>query len=258
MNLRDFLEGRERELLEKIASLHSQLTPLESELAEIRRAKGAIGVAALTAMDQVLLGVPAIGSLGDALKEQRDVSSLAHLLATSSTGETPLALRMSPYTNLTMKQLVVKVLAEHFQQGATAREMLDFFRDAWGRDIERQNLSPQLSRLYQEGVVGRIRSTRGWFLYKRGDLVEGFRPYRHQARIIWCDPQATDLSYEPLMARDIEDDVAKDRMPYKRTVATTTGGTINRSVMLVWLLPHEVQGDDSPALRHEFPASDED
>jgi len=35
MNLRDFLEERERELLSEIDQLHAQLAPKEAELAEV-------------------------------------------------------------------------------------------------------------------------------------------------------------------------------------------------------------------------------
>jgi len=40
-----------------------------------------------------------------------------------------------------------KALSEQFQHGATTKQLVNFFKDAWGRDIERTNLSPQLSRL---------------------------------------------------------------------------------------------------------------
>jgi hypothetical protein len=82
------------------------------------------------------------------------------------TGDTPLPLKMAQYEKLTMKQLVVKVLREHFPQGATTRQMVDFFRDAWGRNIERPNLSPQLSRLHQDGILGRGDNHR-WFLLNK-------------------------------------------------------------------------------------------
>ena len=155
-----------------------------------------------------------------------------------------------------MKQLIVKVLIEHFKDGATARQMIDFFRDAWGRNIERQNLSPQISRLYQEGTIGRVRSSRGWFHYTNEGHVVGFRPYLHQERIVWWDPIATDLNYEPLVAKEIEVEVANDRAPFKRTIATVRNGVTSRQVRLVWLLPHEVTGDDEPASWHETPPAE--
>lgn len=55
---------------------------------------------------------------------------------------------------MTLKQLVVKALAEAFPGGATALQLLAHFK-AWGRDIARTSLSPQLSRLKDEGVIER-------------------------------------------------------------------------------------------------------
>ena len=37
-----------------------------------------------------------------------------------------------------------KALSEQFQHGATTKQLVNFFKDAWGRDIERTNLSPRL------------------------------------------------------------------------------------------------------------------
>jgi hypothetical protein len=53
---------------------------------------------------------------------------------------------------------------------------------------------------------------------------------------------------------------AKDRMSYKRTTWNIPGrrGLIQQKAKLVWLLPHEVQVDDAPALRHEFPQDSEE
>lgn len=156
-SLREFLDERERELLEQIAELDRHRAPKEAELAEIRRAKAAIGA----------------GSGGGWFFDRNayfDMPELPPHLAATSGGVEPIlpmgdnaARAPSPYEKMTMKELVVKVLSEHFPQGATTRQMLDFFRDGWGRHIERQNLSPQLSRLFQERVIGR-RDDHVWFL----------------------------------------------------------------------------------------------
>lgn len=55
--------------------------------------------------------------------------------------------------DLTFKQLIVKALSERFQNGATANQLLDYFKSAWGREIMRTSLSPQLSRLKQDGKI---------------------------------------------------------------------------------------------------------
>jgi hypothetical protein len=122
----------------------------------------------------------------------------AHLAASSGVVEPPLPLRVLPYAHLTMKQLIIKALSEHFHNGATTRQLLDFFRDAWGRAIERQNLSPQLSRLYQEGVIGRIPPARGWFIIPE-KVIEGFAPYLWRGRVVWAAPSSTNDEFEALL-----------------------------------------------------------
>lgn len=160
MTLRDFLVTREQELLQAISELHAALMPLEAELAEVRRAKGALGMTSPnsggidaadwgTAMARML---PAYQGNNERLEENTGpgLGYLASLLP-------------SPYSHLTMKQLVLKALVEHFTDGATTRQLLAFFRDAWGRDIARANLSPQLSRLMRDGMIARGQDAR-WFL----------------------------------------------------------------------------------------------
>lgn len=155
MNLRDYLEQREKELIEAISDHHRQLRPLEAELAEVRRAKGALGIPQSgPPVPTALLGVQ--GASGNLVIDLGTLSDTP-TPSTNSEGD------RVPYETLTMKQLVVKVLREHFQQGATTRQMLDFFRDAWGRNIKRENLSPQLSRLFQDRIIGR-RDDHAWFL----------------------------------------------------------------------------------------------
>ncbi len=110
--IRSFLDERERELTIEIAKLTEQLAPLEGELADIRRAKAALGL---------------------------------------SLSQMPLSSRGQG----TMKHLVTKALRDQFPAGATTRQLLEFFDYGLGRKIQRQNLSPQISRLVSAGVVER-------------------------------------------------------------------------------------------------------
>ena len=257
--LRQFLAQHEENLTAQIAALRADLNPIEAELAEVRRAKGALGLFVTGFAPTVIVSAAGAAFATSGAAAVGEVVRNAPLLPIRGSGNVTLddvtaGRPPSPYDHLTMKELVVKVLTEHFPNGATTRQMLDFFRDAWGRNIERQNLSPQISRLYQEGVIGRIRTTRGWFLYKKDGTTIGFRPYRHQGRILWCEPLSTDYQYEPLIAKDIEVEVASDRMPYKRTATKVSGGKTERQVRLAWLLSHEVQAGDeaqSPPLDGE-------
>ncbi len=197
MGVREYLEEREKELVNeadlifiKMAQLRADLVPIEGELAEVRRAKNAIGTGGI-------VGTEGIGSLGQVL-----VPSLGSGIGSFGSGiggfgggigggnalisvppeQVPPSLqglsglnalgRTSPYDHLTMKQLVVKALEEHFHDGATTRQLLDFFRDAWGREVERTNLSPQISRLYHDEEIGRSKEG-AWFLLATRKLRDG-------------------------------------------------------------------------------------
>jgi hypothetical protein len=76
----------------------------------------------------------------------------------------------SPYYQYsTIKQLIKKALTEHFQSGATAFQLREFFRDAWARNIDRESISPQLSRLRSEKIIDREGNV--WFLIKETDAL---------------------------------------------------------------------------------------
>jgi hypothetical protein len=163
MNLHDYLPQREHDLLNDletlrtaIAALQVKLIPLESELANVRRAMSAIGIGSgvgLGAGD--LSGLAALGGFvpPPSSPDWLPPPSLLSGILPSSEDALRSFFNENPYANLTMKQLVVKALSEHYHNGATTRELLDFFRDAWDRNIKRENLSPQLSRLAAEGII---------------------------------------------------------------------------------------------------------
>jgi hypothetical protein len=52
-----------------------------------------------------------------------------------------------------MKQLAVRALQDHFPYGATANQLLALFKSAYGREIPRESLSPQLSRLKEDKII---------------------------------------------------------------------------------------------------------
>lgn len=120
---RDILKDREAVILaNRSAAYAKHVAPFDAELAEVRRA-----LAAIDAPD-----VPGLLRLAAGLPPQVDV----------------------PYDQWTLKQLAVKALEEHFPYGATANQLLAVFKTAYGRDIPRESLSPQLSRLWKkDGVI---------------------------------------------------------------------------------------------------------
>src|SRR5262249_14265844 len=118
---RNFLDTREAQLIEEIGRLRSQLVPMEKELAEIRAAKGALGLSTGTStLASVLVqGLPQANS---------NHSALASIIATHG---------MAAATSPSIKQLALQALRDHFPAGATSQQIREFIRDGYGRDVER-------------------------------------------------------------------------------------------------------------------------
>jgi hypothetical protein len=136
--VRDLLADHEADLIHRLKALRDQIIPLERELAEVRRARSAVSMIDY-GPEQTQIPFPPKGGT-----DERPTALPARDLSPPR----------SPYARLTIKQLVCKALTEQFERGATANELLDFFADAWGRsDVVRTSLSPQLSRLKQEGKI---------------------------------------------------------------------------------------------------------
>ncbi len=138
------LDRRDAELRAQIDQLTSAIEPLRIELANVARARAAL--------DETAAGT-----------EQRVVPPAVEAHA-------------SPYASFTIKELVLKALREHFPaSGATAKQLLMIFDVVYGRSIERSSLSPQLSRLQDEGKI--VRSRKFWSLpgieTPPGDQLEG-------------------------------------------------------------------------------------
>ena len=114
---------RERDLNSRITELRRELDPLEKEFRQIQIAKRA-------------LGMPGAG--------------------------VPTANAPDGVAFMTIKQLVLSALREHFKNGATGNQLVDFFKTSWGREIAKESLSPQLSRLCNEKRIER--RGRAWFL----------------------------------------------------------------------------------------------
>jgi hypothetical protein len=129
VSLWDDLERREAEAQAKLRELDRQRDPLLADLADIRIAKAALKPSELPGL----------------LKLAADDDATA-----------------SFYKGMTLKQLVLRALKEHFSEGATAQQLLEYFRRAYGRAIERSSLSPQLSRLRDDGHV--VLSGKLWML----------------------------------------------------------------------------------------------
>ena len=120
------LRQRRSQLEERKAELKAQLGPVEAEMAEVDAAMRAI----------TGHKIAPTGAEGSA-------RSVAHYRRKAHPS----------IQEMTFKQMVVKALSEYFKNGATANELLDFFKEEWGREIMRTSLSPQLSRLKNDNII---------------------------------------------------------------------------------------------------------
>jgi hypothetical protein len=120
------MRHRLHELRVEIVTLRNKLYPLEVEATQVE-----IGLRAME------------GNLIPPSGHEASKNAIAHH-----------ARQANPeIAKLTLKQLILKALTEHFVDGATAIQMLDFFARQWGRQEMRTSLSPQLSRLKEEGKI---------------------------------------------------------------------------------------------------------
>lgn len=157
-NVLDILSEHERALEARLKSLREQTILLERELADVRRARGAISPG-YYGPEQAQIPFPA--GISESASIQPPISA------------------SSPYARATIKELVRKALGEHFVDGATANQLLHFFADAWGRkEIVRTSLSPQLSRLKAAGEI--VLHGQRWSLTELGQAGE-LRPNKAAA-----------------------------------------------------------------------------
>jgi hypothetical protein len=137
--LYSFLLRRERELTHRIAALQGQLTPLERELAEIKRTSGAVQAS--------IHGQPAAVSLemsvGLALGNKSNVAI----------GVMPADI-VERFAAMTIKELVIQALLDAFPNGGTPVQIREFISNAYAREIEPSSLRPQMHRLKADGVLG--------------------------------------------------------------------------------------------------------
>jgi hypothetical protein len=137
--VRDILAEYEADLEKRLKGLRAQIIPLERELAEVKRARGAVSLVDY-GFEQPQLSFAANSEAGTNASAERIGSNVAPA--------------KSPYARLTIKKLVMKALEEQFERGATAHELLEFFANGYGRpDVVRTSLSPQLSRLKRDRKI---------------------------------------------------------------------------------------------------------
>lgn len=155
-NLFAFLNRREQELTHKASALRSQLEFVENELAYVKKAKAATVISA-SADQQIpaptqsasFLGV---GAVGAAAALQPEVTAALQPKVTPS------------FAEMTIKQLVVQALLDHYHGGATLADLRKFIHNAYERSIEQSSLRPQMHRLKAQGIVDYFPRTETWNL----------------------------------------------------------------------------------------------
>tara|TARA_B100000614_G_scaffold151374_1_gene134212 strand:- start:2710 stop:2970 length:261 start_codon:yes stop_codon:yes gene_type:complete len=70
---------------------------------------------------------------------------------------------------LTIKEMVLELLAEVFPEGLTALEILERIQARWLPGLERTSLSPQLSRLKNEELIANVEGK--WRSLRNGEGV---------------------------------------------------------------------------------------
>lgn len=161
--LREFFDRRERELKNRLEALQGQLKAITAELAEIERAREAAGPGTVALSARATLRTSGTTRL----------SPMTTMFIDEPVGPPPLPFRsafsltgMSAYyASLTIKGLVMQAFKDNEkfrQRGVTAGEIREFIRDAYGRDIDRASLSPQISRLFQDNLLFSVEGT--WHL----------------------------------------------------------------------------------------------
>jgi hypothetical protein len=159
-SLREFLDRRERELLIELIPAENQVLAIRAELAEIHHAKASLEASAEQLTDEVHSSEAADQPAATPQLEAEPhflgrytQPSYRRLHYFGGLADGPLTLRQE---RLSIKQMILTVL-EHdvkFRRyGATASEIRESIKNGFGREIEGTSLSPQLSRLRDDGHV---------------------------------------------------------------------------------------------------------
>jgi phage-related tail protein len=169
-----YLKRKERELKDQIAALHSALAPKERELKEVHKAMQALGLYAGPLQAFVDVAQSQLGSQQSSLEDlANEVAALARTNSTHDEIVSPLSLvttvAAQALQNLTIKQMILNALRDHFHDGASPTELRDYMRTVYSREVNRDSISPQLARLREQGAVDMLNDGK-WKISKLGML----------------------------------------------------------------------------------------
>ena len=186
-----FLARRKKELLAQISALKGQLGALESELAQINKFEAAQAPASLASLATThnqsvpngLMTANALAALSkcsvlspettNALAAIANSTKFSALNPEATTAIARMTESMSltgssiqnalarvighpnaaRYAHMTIKQMVVQALFDHFPVGATAAQIREYIKDGYGRAVEPASLRPQMHRLKADRVL---------------------------------------------------------------------------------------------------------
>ena len=146
-----FLYRRHRELLAQISALKGQLEPKEAELMQIAQTLKMLGLLEPppnpTNYTDAFRPFLAAGNYLEqhAASDQMMRENLAKL--------DEIKVGYAQYLKMTIKELVIQALLDHFPEGATITLIREFIREGYGRAIEQSSLRPQMHRLKADGVL---------------------------------------------------------------------------------------------------------
>jgi hypothetical protein len=168
-SLREFLDRRERELTHRVSAIQGELAQVQAELAEVGNARAALvshkmiaeeggefrldGAGASIVHHKV---VSASASQTIGINQQDATAVLGGVAAKGEVGS------FTRYESMTIKEMVVQALLDHFPKGGTMTEIRDFIRNAYGRTIEPSSLRPQMHRLKASEILGQDPTTDTW------------------------------------------------------------------------------------------------
>jgi hypothetical protein len=179
-NVFELLNLREQELIHQISALRSQIEAKENELVYVRKAKAATSI-----------------SVGVNRQEQPDLRTSHLFKIVPVTKDAALDF----FKKLTIKQLVIQAMHDHFQAGATSQSLREFIRNAYGREIEQESLRPQLHRLKAQRLLLQEPGGEKWLLA----------------------PKATRLSLFDAESRAAIQELQKDELPDRDGAGEPTG-----------------------------------
>jgi len=162
--IHQFLQRRRRVLAAQMSALMGQLRPIEAELAEIEKMSALLQDQPQTVPVESPQPVTGTVSVAPGLPPAVSNAAIGGALGLDQFTAQPPFVLMQKYVQMTIKELAIQALVDHFPRGGTLAEIRDYIRDGFGRVIEPSSLRPQMHRLKADGILMQDTSTDIWNL----------------------------------------------------------------------------------------------